>query len=78
MPLPGAASLPALVTAAADETTSDAPVCAPCRGTGKVISNLGGSPSEVPCPWCEGSGRPIPGHDAQAARRGEAGGDAAA
>jgi len=29
----------------------------------------------VPCPWCEGTGRFIPGHDAQAARRG--GGDAA-
>ena len=42
--------------------------CAPCRGTGQVISNLGGSPSQVPCPWCEGSGMQIPGHDAQAAR----------
>jgi len=27
-----------------------------CRGTGRVISNLGGSPSTVTCPWCEGSG----------------------
>jgi len=27
-----------------------------CRGTGRVISNLGGSPSTVQCPWCEGSG----------------------
>jgi DnaJ-class molecular chaperone len=46
-----------------------APVaCAPCRGSGRVISNLGGSPSQVTCPWCEGSGRQIPGHDAQAAR----------
>ena len=42
--------------------------CAPCRGTGQVISNLGGSPSQVACPWCEGSGTQIPGHDAQAAR----------
>jgi DnaJ-class molecular chaperone len=44
--------------------------CAPCRGTGQVISNLGGSPQQVPCPWCDGTGRFIPGHDAQAARRG--------
>jgi DnaJ-class molecular chaperone len=43
--------------------------CAPCRGTGRVISNLGGSPQEVTCPWCEGTGRFIPGHDAQAAQR---------
>jgi DnaJ-class molecular chaperone len=44
------------------------PPCAPCRGTGRVISNLGGSPSQVTCPWCEGTGTQIPGHDAQAAR----------
>jgi hypothetical protein len=31
-----------------------------------VISNLGGSPSQVDCPWCEGTGRWTPGHDAQA------------
>jgi len=38
----------------------------PCRGTGKVISNLGGSPSTVTCPWCEGGGVRIAGIDAQA------------
>jgi hypothetical protein len=38
-----------------------------------VISNLGGTPQEVACPWCEGTGRYTPGHDAQASRR-EAGG----
>jgi hypothetical protein len=27
-----------------------------CRGTGRVISNLGGSASTVSCPWCGGSG----------------------
>jgi DnaJ-class molecular chaperone len=43
--------------------------CTACRGTGKVISTLGGSPQQVTCPWCEGTGRFIPGHDAQAARR---------
>jgi len=43
--------------------------CTACRGTGRVISGLGGTPNEVPCPWCEGTGRFIPGHDAQAARR---------
>jgi DnaJ-class molecular chaperone len=41
--------------------------CMPCRGTGKVISNLGGSPQEVTCPWCEGSGTRVSGVDAQAA-----------
>ena len=43
--------------------------CPPCRGTGTVISTLGGTAQQVTCPWCEGTGRPIPGHDAQAARR---------
>ncbi len=38
----------------------------PCRGSGKLISNLGGSPSTVTCPWCEGGGVRIPGIDAQA------------
>ncbi|MDP1849536.1 MAG: hypothetical protein Q8K79_17250 [Solirubrobacteraceae bacterium] len=52
-----------------DPAPSGAPAsCAPCRGTGQVISNLGGSPSQVTCPWCEGTGTQIPGHDAQAAR----------
>jgi hypothetical protein len=37
-----------------------------CRGSGKVISNLGGSPKTVTCPWCEGGGVRIPGIDAQA------------
>ncbi|MEA2256231.1 MAG: hypothetical protein QOG35_2276 [Solirubrobacteraceae bacterium] len=43
--------------------------CPPCRGTGRVVSRLGGSASTVTCPWCEGCGQVIPGHDAQAARR---------
>ncbi len=55
--------------AGSDEAPLAAPApCAPCRGTGQVISNLGGSPSQVTCPWCEGGGKQIPGHDAQAAR----------
>jgi hypothetical protein len=37
-----------------------------CRGTGRVISNLGGTPSAVICPWCEGGGVRRPGIDAQA------------
>jgi DnaJ-class molecular chaperone len=41
--------------------------CHACRGTGKVISNLEGTPHDVDCPWCEGTGRFIPEHDAQAA-----------
>jgi DnaJ-class molecular chaperone len=37
-----------------------------CRGTGRVISNLGGTASSVTCPWCDGRGVRIPGIDAQA------------
>jgi DnaJ-class molecular chaperone len=40
--------------------------CHACRGTGRVLSSLGGTPHDVQCPWCEGSGRFIAGHDAQA------------
>jgi DnaJ-class molecular chaperone len=40
-------------------------VCTPCRGTGRLVSNLGGEPHEVACPWCGGSGRFEPGRDAQ-------------
>jgi len=40
--------------------------CMPCRGSGQVISNLGGTPSKVTCPWCEGSGVRVPGVDVQA------------
>ena len=38
----------------------------PCRGTGRVISNLGGTPSSVTCPWCEGGGLRLADIDAQA------------
>jgi hypothetical protein len=40
--------------------------CMPCRGSGRVVSNLGGEPKDVPCPWCEGSGVRVSGIDAQA------------
>ena len=43
----------------------DRSVCSPCRGTGRLISGLGGEPHEVSCPWCGGSGRFAPGRDAQ-------------
>jgi len=39
--------------------------CEPCRGTGKVISNLGDHSREVTCPWCQGGGVRIEGADAQ-------------
>jgi DnaJ-class molecular chaperone len=39
--------------------------CTPCRGTGVVISNLGGERSELTCPWCGGEGKHVPGRDAQ-------------
>jgi DnaJ-class molecular chaperone len=40
--------------------------CMPCRGTGQVISNLGGTPSKIACPWCGGGGVRVPSVDAQA------------
>jgi hypothetical protein len=39
----------------------------PCRGTGRLSSGLGGELHEVQCPWCHGTGRRIPGIDAQQA-----------
>jgi hypothetical protein len=39
--------------------------CMPCRGSGRVISNLGGTPSTVTCPWCGGGGVRLPEVDAQ-------------
>ena len=36
---------------------NDASACPPCRGTGTVVSGEGGTPHEVPCPWCGGTGR---------------------
>jgi len=50
--------------------------CMPCRGTGKLISNLGGEPQELACPWCDGGGVTLREHDAQARWRAVA--DAAA
>lgn len=55
-----------------EQAPAQALECAPCRGTGTVISNLGGEPSQVTCPWCDGGGTQIAGHDAQSARRAEA------
>ena len=54
-----------------DATTPEqaARPCPPCRSTGRIVSRLGGSASTETCPWCEGMGQVIPGHDAQAARR---------
>ncbi|HVW18225.1 MAG TPA: hypothetical protein VHB30_08240 [Solirubrobacteraceae bacterium] len=53
----------------------DARECLACRATGRVISGLGGVQAEIECPWCEGSGRFIPGHDAQARWREGDGGE---
>jgi DnaJ-class molecular chaperone len=67
-----AASRYARGAVSADEETPEAPEpvpCTVCRGTGTLISNLGGSPNEVPCAWCEGTGTFLADHDAQAARR---------
>jgi DnaJ-class molecular chaperone len=43
--------------------------CTACRGTGTVISGLGGTPKPVTCPWCDGTGRFMRDHDAQAGKR---------
>ncbi len=40
--------------------------CMPCRGSGRVISNLGGEASKIACPWCLGEGIRQQGIDAQA------------
>lgn len=42
-----------------------------------MISNLGGSPQTLECPWCEGSGRFLPDHHPQARFRDQEGGDGA-
>jgi DnaJ-class molecular chaperone len=47
------------------ETSHGPQECMPCRGTGKVISGLGGKNSKVTCPWCEGDGVRKPEIDAQ-------------
>jgi hypothetical protein len=38
----------------------------PCRGSGQVISNLGGTAKTVTCPWCGGGGVRIADVDGQA------------
>jgi DnaJ-class molecular chaperone len=39
--------------------------CMPCRGSGQVISSLGGEPKKIVCPWCGGGGVRVPDTDAQ-------------
>ncbi len=48
-----------------EDAPASPPECSPCRGTGKVISGLGGKNTTVDCPWCEGTGVTIPEHNAQ-------------
>jgi DnaJ-class molecular chaperone len=50
----------------ARQASEDRSTCTPCRGTGRVLSALGGQSHEVRCPWCGGSGKFAPGRDAQA------------
>jgi DnaJ-class molecular chaperone len=52
---------------AAPRAERDERTCRPCRGTGNVISGLGGEPRDVPCPWCGGGGVRVPGRNAQEA-----------
>jgi DnaJ-class molecular chaperone len=53
----------------APEAAGEPQPCMPCHGSGKVISNLGGTPSKVTCPWCRGGGVRLLGADAQEYRR---------
>lgn len=55
--------------AADSAETAERLPCPPCRGTGSVISNLGGSAQTLECPWCDGSGFLMEAHDAQARHR---------
>lgn len=59
---PRTGSVRAVVT---DQTPPEPIQCSPCRGTGEVISGLGGEPKNQTCPWCEGTGTFIPDHDSQ-------------
>ncbi len=52
--------------------------CMPCRGSGRVISNLGGTQRTLECPWCHGGGVRLAGVDAQAHWREQGTGEAAA
>ena len=63
------------MTAEAAEPIAPEP-CAACRGSGVVISNLGGEPHELACPWCDGGGVTLREHDAQAHWRAPADADA--
>jgi DnaJ-class molecular chaperone len=58
------------MSAAPDDGRS---TCTPCRGTGKLISGLGGNPHEVTCPWCGGTGEFQRERDAQEAGPADAG-----
>jgi hypothetical protein len=40
--------------------------CMACGGSGQLISNLGGTPNKVTCPWCGGHGVRLAEVDAQA------------
>jgi hypothetical protein len=44
----------------------------PCGGSGQVMSNLGGTPNKVACPWCGGTGARQANVDAQVAWREDA------
>jgi DnaJ-class molecular chaperone len=59
------------------DSTPDSEVCMACRGTGQVTGVVDGERRSVECPWCKGTGRRVPGVDAQAGweREGPPGGD---
>ena len=70
-PRPSHGSLSRPMADTGEPTPEEAPRCPPCRGTGAIVSRLGGSPSTIVCPWCEGTGHVLPGHDAQQPHAGD-------
>jgi DnaJ-class molecular chaperone len=60
---------------AAPDASAEPVACSACRGTGQVVSHLGGQRSLVECPWCDGGGVRLADHDAQARRREQSGGE---
>lgn len=65
LPIDLSSKVGAVMSANRENESGGTSTCLACRGTGRLISGLGGTPHEVTCPWCRGTGERIPGIDAQ-------------